>query len=462
MSKPSFHLKNTLKNFPDLAPPKQQGNKLNGNSSPSDNQPVQPQPAMGTKSVSTTALPTPDNSVVQYHSSPDFLPSSATSTSSIAQGADGVIAPGASVPALAMVLVNGVIQKIDGFLGTPDTSLDNFSDICQSLKDLGENVNFKKLKKHSQYSDVVEKLAPKIVAFWESAQNRSAQLFEGAQFNLFQVGRVSYGLKACIELDKEGDFFSQENWKNLRPAICKLMRVVFDRIYEKKLLGGVKEGDVGSILALIDWLDNGVHHMVPIEASASTSTSDSPNFKGLLTGFSRRENSPSLLDIGNSAIDTLLTMQTNAFDTRQLGKMLVRFGRMIEDGRLGFEAHKEWPHADPEKLRNLVVGVLGPTASNDYWEKQHDLPKDTVNVIAIDNLSEGARVLFDQGVLAWDNKSHISVAVKVANFIKLAAPFADKNNLKKYRKFLVRAFNNVTGNARGAFSEAWKALGIKS
>lgn len=464
MSKPSFHLKNTLKSYPNLKPSKQVGSKLNGNSSPANNQAVQPQPSMGTKSVSTTALPAADNSVVQYHSSPDFLPSSASSTSAMAQDAGGVISPDTTLPARAIEEVNEVIGQIDGFLTMPDAPLDNFSNICQALKDLGENVDFIALQKHSQYPDVVNQLAPKIVAFWVHAQNQSKQLVAGASFNLFQVGRISYGLKACIELDRSHDFFPEQTWATLRPTICKLMRAVFDHIHQRKLLEAATAKDIGSILSLIEWLCRGVNHWVPNTSgpSAPTSTSASPAVVGLLAGFSKRENSPSLRGIANSAIDTLLKIEPNTFDTRQLGKLLMRLGRMIKDQSLVFQANETRPHADMEKLRKLVVGALGPHASKEYREKQHALAKGVVNPVTVGNLSEGLFALFDNQVLIWEEKLHVSVAVKVANFIKIAAESADEHNLKHYRKFLMQASENVTDNQSGVFAEGLSVLPTNS
>lgn len=126
-----------------------------------------------------------------------------------------------------------VTRNIDEFQLTP--SYERFLEISQSLKNLKENVHFLKLKTNPQYRPQLDVLAKRIADFWAQAQSSIEEPIQNKRITLIDIAKISYSLIACIQLDADNDFLKEE-WKDLRPVICKLMRSLINYIHKNSLL----------------------------------------------------------------------------------------------------------------------------------------------------------------------------------------------------------------------------------
>ena len=359
---------------------------------------------------------------------------------------------------LGLEKVANVTRNIDEFQLTP--SYERFLEISQSLKNLKENVYFHKLKTNPQYQPQLDVLAKRIADFWAQAQSSIEEFIQNKQITLIDIAKISYSLIACIQLDADNDFFKKEEWKDLRPVICKLMRSLINCINKNNLLAVDNRKNVGNVLALLSWISKGIKHRVPDfgkEASAEASSKQ----VGLLSGFSRTADNPSLIDIAQSAIKYLLNSQVAVFDTRQLGKMVMQFGRMITAGDLGIQESDNKPWIDPATLANKLVAFSKSSLMTQYKEKNHAQAQGYFNPVTLDNLCEGLLALFKKQVLVWTNKEHEAIAVKVACLITkimTSATTAHDKNKQQYKQFLQEAITNVQEESRQPFNEAMKKL----
>jgi hypothetical protein len=465
--RPNYSLQFTDKNFPSLSPA-----QTTKPPNPTGNQ-NQPQPVMATKPVATADVLGP--------SSQDALPpglfgpssassSSSSSTSSISSAPSTTAAlPSSSFPdalaqsqntiaILGLEKVASVTSKIDEFQLTP--SYGRFLEISQLLKDLKENIHFQKLKTNPQYQPQRDVLAKRIGDFWAQAQSSIDEFVKNKRITLRDIAKISYSLIACIQLDADNGFFKEDDWKNLRPVICKLMRSLINCIHKKNLLAVDDRKNVGNVLALLSWISKGIKYRVPDfgkEASAEASSRQ----VGLLSGFSRTADNPSLIDIAQNAVNYLLNSQVAVFDTRQLGKMVMQLGRMITAGDLGLEKSDNKPWIEPATLANKLVVFSKSSLIDQYKEKDHAQAQGYFNPVTLENLCEGLLVLFKKQVLVWANKEHETIAVKVANLITkimASASTVDDHNRKQYNKFLQEAITNVPEELRQPFNEAMKKV----
>lgn len=347
-----------------------------------------------------------------------------------------------------------VTSKIDEFQLTP--SYERFLEISQSLKDLKENIHFQKLKTNPQYQPQLDFLAKRIADFWVQAQSSIEGFIQNKRINLRDIAKISYSLIACIQLDEGNVFFKIDGWKDLRPAICKLMRSLINCIHKKNLLAVDNSKNVGNVLALLSWISKGIKYRVPDfgkEASAEVSSKQ----VGLLSGFSRTADNPSLIDIAQSAINYLLNSQVAVFDTRQLGKMVMQLGRMITTGDLGIQESDNKPWIEPLTLANKLVAFSKSSLMTQYKEKNHTQAQGYFDPVTLDNLCEGLLALFKKQVLVWANKEHETIAVKVAYLITkimTSAATVHYKNEQQYKKFLQQAIANVPEESRQPFNEA--------
>lgn len=347
-----------------------------------------------------------------------------------------------------------VTRNIDEFQLTP--SYERFLEISQSLKNLKENVHFQKLKTNPQYRPQLDVLAKRIADFWAQAQSSIEEFIQNKQITLIDIAKISYSLIACIQLDADNDFFKKEEWKDLRPVICKLMRSLINCIHKNSLLAVDNKKNVGNVLALLSWISKGIKHRVPDFGKEASSEASSKQV-GLLSGFSRTADNPSLIDIAQSAINYLLNSQVAVFDTRQLGKMVMQFGRMITAGDLGIQESDNKPWIDPATLANKLVAFSKSSLMTQYKEKNHAQAQGYFNPVTLDNLCEGLLALFKKQFLVWTNKEHEAIAVKVAYLITkimTSATTAHDKNKQQYKKFLQQAIANVPEESRQPFNEA--------
>ena len=349
-------------------------------------------------------------------------------------------------------------SKIDEFQLTP--SYGRFLEISQSLKNLKESVHFQKLKTNPQHQPQLDVLAKRIADFWAQAQSSIEEFIQNKRIGLRDIAKISYSLIACIQLDADNDFFKTEDWKDLRPVICKLMRSLINCIHKNNLLAVDNRKNVGNVLALLSWISKGIKHRVS-DFGKESSAEVSSKQVGLLSGFSRTADNPSLIDIAQSAINYLLNSQVAVFDTRQLGKMVMQFGRMITAGDLGIQESDNKPWIDPATLANKLVAFSKSSLMTQYKEKNHAQAQGYFNPVTLDNLCEGLLVFFKKQVLVWANKEHETIAVKVAYLITKimdSASTVDDLNRKQYKKFLQEAITNVPEESRQPFNEAMKKV----
>jgi len=456
--RPNHNLQYSDKNFPSLSPvttakPPSPAGKQN-----------QPQPLMTTKPKADADVLGPSSQAVLP---PGLFGSSSSSTSSTpsttaalpsSSSLDALAQAEATSANLGLEKVANVTRNIDEFQLTP--SYERFLEISQSLKNLKENVYFHKLKTNPQYQPQLDVLAKRIADFWAQAQSSIEEFIQNKQITLIDIAKISYSLIACIQLDADNDFFNKEEWKDLRPVICKLMRSLINYIHKNSLLAVDNRKNVGNVLALLSWISKGIKHRVPDfgkEASAEASSKQ----VGLLSGFSRTADNPSLIDIAQSAIKYLLNSQVAVFDTRQLGKMVMQFGRMITAGDLGIQESDNKPWIDPATLANKLVAFSKSSLMTQYKEKNHAQAQGYFNPVTLDNLCEGLLALFKKQVLVWTNKEHEAIAVKVACLITkimTSATTAHDKNKQQYKQFLQEAITNVQEESRQPFNEAMKKL----
>ncbi len=131
------------------------------------------------------------------------------------------------------------MKIIDEFDLNPST--DTLTETSQSIKNCIENSNFKKLKEHPECESELTQFAKKIIDFWNVAANSIDVLSKDETISLFEAARVCYGLEACINWDqgckaKGSKAFADDDWRVLRPAICKLMRKLINIIHKNGLL----------------------------------------------------------------------------------------------------------------------------------------------------------------------------------------------------------------------------------
>jgi hypothetical protein len=234
------------------------------------------------------------------------------------------------------------------------------------------------------------------------------------------------------------------------------MRSLINCIHKNSLLAVDNKKNVGNVLALLSWISKGIKHRVPDFGKEASSEASSKQV-GLLSGFSRTADNPSLIDIAQSAINYLLNSQVAVFDTRQLGKMVMQFGRMITAGDLGIQESDNKPWIDPATLANKLVAFSKSSLMTQYKEKNHAQAQGYFNPVTLDNLCEGLLALFKKQVLVWTNKEHEAIAVKVAYLITkimTSATTAHDKNKQQYKQFLQQAIANVPEESRQPFNEA--------
>ena len=352
-----------------------------------------------------------------------------------------------------------VTSTIDEFQLTP--SYKRFLEISQSLKDLKENIHFQALTRNSQHQPTLAKLAKQIMVFWGGAQSSIEQFIKDEKITLQHIAKISYSLQACIQLDKDTGLFKADDWKVLRPAICKLMRSLINCINKNDLLAVDGRNNVGNVLALLSWISKGITYQVP-DFGKEASAEGSSKQIGLLRGFKRTEENPSLIDIAHSAVNYLLNCPLKVFDTRQLGKMVMQLGRMITDGNLGIQENDSKPWIEPATLAGKLVEFSKSSLMTQYKEKNHAQATGYVNPITVDNLCEGLLILFKKQVLVWTNTDHINMAVNTANLIgkaMVSGREVDNMSWGRYNAFLEEAIKNLPPELKGPFKEAMNKLG---
>ena len=350
------------------------------------------------------------------------------------------------------------MTNINGFRLNP--SFQNLLTISQSLKDLRESIDFKVLTSESQYQPTLAALAKQIMVFWGDAQSSIEQFVKNEKITLQNIAKISYSLQACIRLDEDNGLFEADDWKVLRPAICKLMRSLINCINKNDLLAVDGTNNVGNVLALLGWISRGIKYQVP-DFGKEASAEGSSKQVGLLRGFKRTEDNPSLIDIAQSAVNYLLNSPLKVFDTRQLGKMVMQLGRMIKTGDLGIQKSDDKPWIEPSKLAQKLVTFSKSSLMTQYQEKNHAQGPGYVNPIAVDNLCDGLLTLFKKQVLVWTNKDHINMAVNIANLISKAMASrqkVDNKNWERYNEFLEEAIKNLPPELIGPFNEAMNKL----
>lgn len=360
-------------------------------------------------------------------------------------------------------MVDALRSDLDEFLLSDRPTLGAFLQLSQSLKDLEENIDFRELMDGKQYPDLTNKLADQIVAFWAHSQTQIERLFKDRKVPLSNIAKVAYGLRACVHLDKKYDFFGEAHWLTLRPAICKLMRVLINHIHKKNLLiqserNPIGLSQIGSILAILAWIEAGRKHKVPEPQVQTSSMHEVSQTKiQLLSGFKRTANGPSLLDITQAAINCLLDAEINSFDTRQLAKMLMLLGRMINSSFLSLVNTDTQPWIDRETLANKLVLFSKSSLMIEYKQQQHNAAQGHVDPVVVDNLCEALMTLFNLGVLDWSKRSHVKVAARVANLIIGAMSpgnYAHDKNKHQYRLFLEEALSQVSSEQAQPFMNA--------
>ncbi len=126
------------------------------------------------------------------------------------------------------------MKIIDEFDLNPSTV--TLTATSQSIKNCIENSNFKKLKEHPECESELTQFAKKIIDFWNVAANSIDVLSANEKITLFEAASVCYGLEACINWDQGSQAFAYDDWRLLRPAICKLMRKLINIIHKNDLL----------------------------------------------------------------------------------------------------------------------------------------------------------------------------------------------------------------------------------
>lgn len=450
MTTPQFHTKFTSKNFPVL----RQHNAPAEQASCTPASSRQTAPAMIVKPSVQASTTTPVPTTSASHSPPILTASSTASTSSgiLATDDADTVAPASTHPGASAA--QALIQAMDTFRNGEEVSLTGFLGLCQSLKDLQESVHFSELKRTPEYPAVAGQLANALVAFWTFAEQRVRPLFSTPALNMSRVAGLSYALKACIELDKAHDFFTPAQWGALRPAICRLMRGLINAIHQRQLLAGLDPNRIGAVLALLAWITAGMRHAVPSPVSTAAPGEDAPAAVSLLSGFSRHENQPSLADTAQAAIDCLLRMAPNALDTRQVGKMLMSFARLLKTGLLGAPA-------PGSSLANGLIALCNTGAMTMYSAQQHTYASGYVDPVVVDNICEGVQALFKHQILHWQSKAHVAIAIKVANLITKAMTGGGgthSRNEARYRNFLEQALAHLPAESRAAFLMAKEKL----
>ena len=451
----SYQLKRTDKNFPSLSPAP--ASKSPG---PTGKQ-NQPQPVMTTKPQTDAAAL---DLFSQHALPPNSLGSSSVSTSSTnlatpsTSSAVSLLSAQSANDSTAVGEVQDVISKINGFKLKP--SFQSLLTTSQSLKDLKESIHFKALASDSQAQPTLAVLAKQIIVFWGDAQSSIEQFIKNKKITLQNIAKISYSLQACIQLDEGNGFFKADDWRDLRPAICKLMRSLINCIHKNNLLAVDGQNNVGNVLALLGWISRGIKYQVP-DFGKEASAEASPKQVGLLSGFKRTADNPSLIEIVQSAINYLLNSPAKVFDTRQLGKMVMQLGRMITAGDLGIQESAQKPWIEPSKLADKLVTFSKSSLMTQYKEKNHAQAQGYVDPVTVDNLCEGLLTLFEYQVLVWTNKEHETIAVNITKLINKATDSGSKVddlNRKKYQKFLQEAIKNVPVESRQPFNDAIKKV----
>jgi len=350
---------------------------------------------------------------------------------------------------------------IDEFNLNPST--DKLTAASQSIKDCIESIDFKKLNQHPECESELTQFAKKIINFWNVAANSIDVLSEDETITLFAAARVCYGLEACINWDQGSKAFADDDWRVLRPAICKLMRKLINIIHKNDLLTVDGPKKVGDVMALLGWISKGIKYKVPDFGKDGVAEVSSKQI-GLLSGFKRTAYTPSLIDIAQNAINYLLNSPIKAFDTRRLGKMVMQFGRMIGAGDLDIQEAENKPWIKPTALANKLVSFSRANLLTEYKQTGKKPSPGYVNPVAVTNLCEGLFTFFREGILDWSNQDHRLIAKNAAKFIQKAAQEPEVNNyLEHFRqvctRFLTEAIKNTSKESVDPFQTAMAALG---
>ncbi len=338
----------------------------------------------------------------------------------------------------------------------------------QSIKNCIENLNFKKLKEHPECKSELTQFAKKIIDFWNVAANSIGVLSQNEKITLFKAASVCYGLEACINWDqgckaKGSKAFADDDWRVLRPAICKLMRKLINIIHKNDLLAVDGQKNAGDVMALVGWIVKGIKYKVPNFGKDGIVEAGS-ELIGLLSNFKRTADNPSLIDITQRAINYLLNSPIKAFDTRRLGKMVMQLGRMISIGDLGIQQTDKKPWIQPTALADKLVSFSQANLLTEYKQTGKVPSPGYVNPVAVTNLCEGLFIFFRNGILNWSSQDHQRIAIKVATFIQKAAREPQEGgSFEHYRevctRFLTEAINNTSKESVGPFQTAMAALG---
>ena len=318
------------------------------------------------------------------------------------------------------------------FMKNSSAFRNDFVAICNLLKAYSNGKYASTLTEEGDTQWIPE-LSRQTLAFLKYVNSLSQDEFDWSKFSMNPVGVICYALKACLEIKRGKDFFSDEQLILLKPILRGITRKLIDHLDQNKLMKPSHQS-YGDVLAVLAWLTKGFQLYIPTASGQKTK---------LLSGAAPGK--VGIDAIYKQALNYFSDLPFKAMDTRQLGKLFFSLGRVISHKLLDLNQGVDQGQTLGKRLTEKLLELCAGNALISYTEWGEDnfrrpLLKDKtrhINPVAVENLADGLQAcltyLFDT------SDARVGLVVnRMAGLIQKAVQSgnAQESTLKVYAKFL--------------------------
>lgn len=349
--------------------------------------------------------------------------------------------------------VKKLLKSLHKFVENPSKTTNDFIAVCELLKESSNNSDLYTLSQNGDTRWLPE-LSKQTVAFLTCANSQSEDAIEWSALSMNTVAQICYALKASLEPNRYGNYFSDAQLLSLTPVLRGITRKLIDHLHDKQLMDP-NHNSYGEVLSVLSWLVMGLKLNVPNGSGVSIK---------LLAGSSK----------GKVGIDTIFkqalcyfsAVKFKALDTRQLGKLVHAVGRVLSYQLLNLQEAGGGMKTLAQRLSETMLDLCGGNALLNFyiWGEDNfgvqELKKKPIDPVTVANLAEGLLV-FISHLFAKSDKGVGLVVNNMSGFIEkaLQSGKSSRSSLVTYSSFLKKAHKeNFDGTNRVKIAQLIKLI----
>jgi len=327
-----------------------------------------------------------------------------------------------------------LLKSMYDFVENPNKTQNDFLAVCELLKLSSNNNNAQKLSEQGK-KQWLTLLAQQTLAFLSCVNTQCEDVIGWSKLSMHDVSQICYALKASLEPNRWGNYFSDAQLLLLTPELKGITEKLIDHLDHKQLMKPTYQS-YGDVLSVLSWMTMGLQLSVPTLPGGETK---------LLAGSSKDK--VGVDTIFKQALNYFSATKYKALDTRQLGKLIYALGRVLNHKLLNLD-ETDGETTLRQRLTITIFELCKGNALLNYkeWDidnfDQRELKDRPINPVAVENLADGS--------LSFLSHLFESSDVRVGRIVNgvtgliqkaLDSGVASKSNLKNYIKFLYKADN---------------------